>query len=52
MDSKIRPSKVYTIAININNAKSEEDYTIEEEIENNQNWGEDSAIIELFHMGK
>jgi hypothetical protein len=27
MDSKTRPSKVYTIAININNARSEKDYT-------------------------
>jgi len=52
MDSKTRPSKVYIITININNAKSEEDYTIEEEIENNQHWGEDSTTIELFHIGE
>jgi hypothetical protein len=39
MDSNTRPSKVYTTTININNAKSEEDYTIEEEVENNQQWG-------------
>jgi len=52
MDSKTRPSKVYTIAININNARSEKDYTTEEEIENNQHWGEDSTITELFHIGE
>jgi len=52
MERKIRPSKVYTIAININNAKNEEDYTIEEEIQNNQHWGEDSAIVKFFHMQK
>jgi hypothetical protein len=36
MDSKTKPSKVYTTSININNARIEEDYTIEEETENNQ----------------
>jgi hypothetical protein len=36
MDSKIKLSKVYTITTNINTARSEEDYTIEKEIENIQ----------------
>jgi hypothetical protein len=30
MDSKTRPSKVYIVATNINNAISEEDYTTKE----------------------
>jgi hypothetical protein len=51
MDSNTRPSKVYTIATNINNAKIEEDYTTKEEGENNQQWGEDFAIAKLFHIG-
>jgi hypothetical protein len=41
MDSNIRPSKVYNAMININNAKSEKNYTTKEEAENNQQWGED-----------
>jgi hypothetical protein len=52
MDSKTRPLEVYTIASNINNAKSEEDYTTEEEVENNQQWGEDFVVVELFHIGE
>jgi len=52
MDSKIRPLEVYTIAVNINNAKSEEDYTIEEEAKNSQQWGEDFAVAELFHISE
>jgi hypothetical protein len=52
MDSNTRPSKVYTVAANINNAKSEEDYTIEEKVENNQQWGEDFIVVELFHIGE
>jgi hypothetical protein len=51
MDSKIRPSKVYTIIVNIDNVRSEEDYTIDEETENNQQWGEDFVVVELFHTG-
>jgi hypothetical protein len=52
MDSKTRPSKVYTTTININNARSEKDYTIEEETENNQQWGEDFDAIELLYIGE
>jgi hypothetical protein len=48
MDSKIRPSEVYITATIINNAKSEENYTIEEEIENNQQWGEDFVPQSFF----
>jgi hypothetical protein len=36
MDTKTKPYEVYIIVTNINNAKSEKDYTIEEEVENNQ----------------
>jgi hypothetical protein len=36
MDTKTKPYEVYTIVTNINNAKSEEDYTTKEEVENNQ----------------
>jgi hypothetical protein len=43
-----RPSKVYTTTININNAKSEEDYTVEEEVENNQQWGEGFCCRRTF----
>ncbi len=52
MDSNTRPLEVYTAATNINNARSEEDYTTEEEVENNQQWGEDFATIKLFHIGE
>ncbi len=48
MDSKTRPSKVYTIAVNSNNARSEKDYTTEEEIENNQHWGEKNCYCKAF----
>jgi hypothetical protein len=51
MDSKTKPSKVYTIVVNINNVRSEK-YTIKEETENNQHWGEDSTTTELFHIGE
>jgi hypothetical protein len=52
MDSKTRPSKVYTTSININNAKSEEDYTIEEETKNNQQRGENFVAAKLLHIGE
>ncbi len=48
MDSKIKLSKVYTITTNINTARSEEDYTIEKEIENIQQWGEDFVPQSFF----
>jgi hypothetical protein len=49
MDNKTRPSEVYT-AINLNNAGSEEEYTIGKEVENNLQWGKESTTIELFHI--
>jgi hypothetical protein len=52
MDSNTRPLKVYIAATNINNVRSEENYIIEEEIENNQQWGEDFAITKLLHIGE
>jgi hypothetical protein len=41
MDSKTRPLEVYITTTNIKNVWNEQDYTIEEEIENNQQWGQD-----------
>lgn len=52
MDSKTKPLEVYTIAANISNEKSEEDYTTKEEAENNQQWGEDFVVVELFHISE
>jgi hypothetical protein len=43
MDGKTRPLQIY-ITTNMNNARSEKDYTTEEEIENNQQWGEKNII--------
>jgi hypothetical protein len=48
MDNKIRPSKVY-IVMNLNNARNEEEYTIENEAENNPQWGEESIVAQNFH---
>jgi len=33
-----------------NNAKSEEDYKTNEEVENNQQWGENFAVANLLHI--
>ncbi len=52
MDSNTRPLEVYTATTNINYARSEEDYTTEKKVENNQQWGEDFAVVELFHIGE
>jgi len=49
MDNKIRPLEVYSI-INLNNARNEEEYTIENEAENNPQWGEEFIAIELLHI--
>jgi hypothetical protein len=43
MDSKTRPLEIY-ITTNMNNVRSEKYYTIEEEVENNQQWGEKTII--------
>jgi hypothetical protein len=34
----------------VSNVRSEKDYTIEEEIKNNLQWGEESIVVELFHI--
>jgi len=52
MDNDIRPLEVYIVAININNARNEKDYTTKEEVENNQQSKEDFAIVELLHIGE
>jgi len=52
MDSKTRPSKVYTTVVNIHNSKSEKNYTTKEETDNNQQWGEDYATAKLLHIGE
>jgi hypothetical protein len=49
MDSKTTPSKIY-IPTNPNNARNEENYIIKEEVENNLQWGKESAIVELLHI--
>jgi hypothetical protein len=51
MDNKIIPSKVY-IELNLNIARSEEEYIIENEVKNNPQWGEESVTIKLFHIAK
>jgi hypothetical protein len=38
MDNKTKPWNIYTIT-NLNNARSEKDYTTEKEVENNPQWG-------------
>jgi hypothetical protein len=37
MDNKTRPSEVYT-AVNLNNARSEEEHIIKNEVKNNLQW--------------
>jgi hypothetical protein len=49
MDNKIKPLKVYTTT-NMNNARSEKDYTIEEEAKNNPQWGEEFIASKLLHI--
>jgi hypothetical protein len=49
MDRKTTRSKVY-IAANLNNARSEKNYTTKEEVENNLPWGEEPTIVEFFHI--
>jgi hypothetical protein len=51
MDNKTRPSEVYT-AINLNNARSEEEYTIKNEAKNNPQWGEEFTVVKLLHIAK
>ncbi len=43
MDTNTRPLEVYTAPTNINNARSEKDYTTKDETKNNQQWAEDFA---------
>jgi hypothetical protein len=35
-----------------NNAKSEKSYKTNEEAKNNQQWGEDFAIVNVLHIGE
>jgi len=49
MDNKTRPSKVY-IVVNLNNARSEKEYTIENEVKNNPYWGNKYVVAEFLHM--
>ncbi len=51
MGNKTKPSKVYT-TMNVNNVGNEEDYTTKQQVENNPQWGEESIIVELFHIAK
>ncbi len=43
MDNKTRPLEVYII-VNLNNEGSEEEYTIENEVENNPQWGKEFDV--------
>jgi hypothetical protein len=43
MDNKTRPLEVYTI-VNLNNVGSEKEYTIENEVENNPQWGKEFDV--------
>jgi len=43
MDNTTRTSKVY-IVVNLNNARSEEEYTTKNEVENNPQWGEEYNV--------
>jgi hypothetical protein len=49
MDNKTRPLEVYTI-VNLNNEGSEKEYIIENEAENNPQWGEEYAIAKFLHI--
>jgi hypothetical protein len=49
MDNMTKPLKVY-IATNVSNVGSEEDYTIEEEVENNLQSGEEFVVAKFFHI--
>jgi hypothetical protein len=51
MDGKTRPLEVYT-RVNVNNVGSEKDYTLKEEIENDQQWGNESIVTKLVHIIK
>jgi len=51
MDDKIKPLEVYTV-INLNNVGSEKYYIVEEEVENNLQWGEEYVALELLHTTK
>ncbi len=51
MGNKTKPSKVYTTT-NVNNVGNEKDYTIEQEVENNPQWGEEFIATKLFHIIK
>jgi hypothetical protein len=43
MDGKTLPLEIYIIT-NMNNARSEKNYTTENKVENNQQWGEKPII--------
>jgi hypothetical protein len=49
MDNKTSPSKVYII-VNLNYVGNEDEYTIENEVENNPQWGKEFAIAKFLHI--
>jgi hypothetical protein len=51
MDNKIRPLKVY-IVVNLKNARSEKNYTTNEEVENNPQWGKEFATAKFLYITK
>jgi hypothetical protein len=50
MDNKIQPSQIY-IAERVTDQGSE-DNTTYDEVDQNQNWGEECAVVELLHIGE
>jgi hypothetical protein len=49
MDNKTKTLKVYIVA-NMNNARSENNYTTMGEVENNSQWGEEFTITKVIHI--
>jgi hypothetical protein len=49
MDNKTRPLKVYNV-VNLNNVRSEEEYTTKNEAKNNSQWGKFFDVIKLLHI--
>jgi hypothetical protein len=48
MDNKIQPSHIY-IVMNINNQGNECDYTIDERVDQNQDWGR-KLLLQNFYI--
>lgn len=49
MDNKILPLEINT-STNINDWGNEDDYTIDEQVDHNQNWGEKFATLHIVEI--